>query len=245
MLNILSHLQLRIRANKYKTKNDKGGISYILDQVQSGDTVVDVGAHKGGYLYHLLKKVGVNGQVHAFEPQNNLYKLLVKLKASLGWRNVFISNVALSDCNSKVTLHIPVKTGKTDSPGASIINLEHINTQTMAQDTMTETLDDYCKARNIRPSFIKIDVEGNELKVLKGSASTINTHNPKIMVESEERHIGKERVEEVFAFLLDLGYKGSFIKDDQYVSLDQFDFAQHQDINIKPYCNNFIFEKAS
>ena len=242
MLNILSHLKLKIRANKYKTKNDKGGISYILNQVQSGDTVVDVGAHKGGYLYFMLQKVGIHGQVHAFEPQNNLYNLLIRLKASLGWKNVFISNVALSDCNSNVTLHIPVKPGKSDSPGASILNLEHITSQTRTQDTMTETLDDYCKARNIEPSFIKIDVEGNELKVLKGSVLTINSFRPKIMVESEERHIGKESVEEVFAFFLNLGYKGFFIKDDQYVSIDQFDFIRHQDINIKPYCNNFIFE---
>lgn len=242
MLNFLAHLKLKIRANKYKNKNDKGGISYILNQVQNGDTVLDVGTHKAGYLYFMLQKVGINGQVHAFEPQNNLFNLLIKLKSSLNWNNVFISNTALSDRKSNVTLHIPVKPGKTDSPGASLLNLEHINSETMAQDTVTETLDDYCQSRKIAPSFIKIDVEGNELKVLKGGLSTINSFKPKIMVESEERHIGKESVEEVFAFLLGIGYKGFFIKDDQYIPLGQFEFDKHQNINDKPYCNNFIFE---
>lgn len=243
MLNFLSYLSLRVRANKYKTKNDKGGISYILNQVKSGDTVLDVGAHKAGYLYFMLKRVGNSGQVHAFEPQNNLFRLLMNLKASLKWDNVFISNSALSDCKSKVTLNIPVSGSKTDSPGASILKLEHIKQQTIAQDTNTETLDDYCKRNNIEPSFIKIDVEGNELKVLKGGLLTINTFGPKIMVESEERHIGRDSVKEVLAFLIDLGYSAFFIKDNEYISINQFDFDTHQNINIKPYCNNFIFER--
>jgi len=45
---------------------------------------------------------------------------------------------------------------------------------------------------NLRPFFIKIDVEGNELKVLRGSQETIRMHRPVILVEIQNEALYKE-----------------------------------------------------
>lgn len=241
-MKLLNHLKLLLRANKYKNKNDIGGVSYILNQIENGDTVFDIGCHKAGYLYHMLKKVGKSGEIHAFEPQINLFKDLVNLKNTLKWTNVYISNIALSNILEKVMLHIPIKGSKTDSPGASLLNVFDENQPTVDQEIETDTLDNYCEKHHLEPTFLKIDVEGNEIEVLKGGINTLKKNKPKILIESEERHVGQEKVKEVFSYLENLGYKGKFIRGDQYLPLKEFDFEKHQKLNSKFYCNNFIFE---
>ncbi|MBD3749759.1 MAG: FkbM family methyltransferase [Sphingobacteriales bacterium] len=241
-LKLFNRIKLRLRANKYKNKNDRGGISYVLTQIKSGDMVFDIGCHKAGYLYHMLKKTGKSGEIHAFEPQFNLFKDLIELKNSLKWTNVYISNLALSNISEKVMLHIPIKGSKTDSPGASLLNVFDENQLILNQEIETDTLDKYCDRLNLKPTFLKIDVEGNELEVLKGGINTLKKNKPKILIESEERHVGQEKVREVFSYLENLGYQGKFIKDKEYLPLKEFNFNQHQTLGLKPYCNNFIFE---
>lgn len=55
---------------------------------------------------------------------------------------------------------------------------------------------------NLRPFFIKIDVEGNELKVLRGSQETIRMHQPVILVEIQNESI----YEEISDFMTALRY---------------------------------------
>jgi len=110
------------------------------------------------------------------------------------------------------------------------------------EEVQTETLDSYCKKHNIKPDFLKIDVEGNELNVFIGGIETLKKYRPKILFECEERHVGKEKVLKTFSFLEKMGYKGQFIAGDKILPLSIFDFAIHQNREIKPYCNNFIFE---
>ena len=108
---------------------------------------------------------------------------------------------------------------------------------------MTDTLDLYCKQHNIKPDFLKIDVEGNELKVFQGGVDTLKKYKPKILVEIEAKHVGQERVLETFEFLKAFGYHGHIIHGLIRQPLADFRFDKYQNINDrKNYCNNFIFE---
>lgn len=50
-------------------------------------------------------------------------------------------------------------------------------------------LDDWTKSKDIQKiDFIKIDVEGNEMKTLVGGKNTIQQFKPTLMVEMEQRH---------------------------------------------------------
>lgn len=240
-MKLLELIKLKYRANKYKTRNDVGEVAYIESKLQQGQTVLDIGAHKAGYLYIMLKKIGPAGKVFAFEPQSRLYNYISKMKQLFHWDNVTVEHLALSDENGSVTLFVPAAKGKLTSPGATIAPKEQ-KEYGIQEKVKTETLDSYCERYNITPHFLKIDVEGNELRVFKGGIHTLTTHKPAMIFECEARHIGKDMVMEVFEFLQGLGYQGSFICGGDRKALSEFDFDKHQVEGKPPYCNNFIFE---
>lgn len=243
-MKFIQALKLKLRANKYKKKNDPGGIAYVTSSVKEGQTVLDIGAHKGGYLYHILNGVGDKGRVYAFEPQAKLYKYIKKLKDLFKWDNVTIEHLALSDAAGTVTLFIPAKKkGSKSSPGASIVKHLESPEFVRTEDVFTETLDAYCQRKNIKPDFLKIDVEGNELRIFKGGINILQKHKPKIIVEIEARHVGKEMVLETFQFMESLGYTGHFIHGLIRLPLSEFTIEKYQNTeDMKNYCNNFTFE---
>jgi FkbM family methyltransferase len=242
-MKIIEFLKLAFRAYKYKLRNDRGEIAYVESVLKPGMTVLDIGAHKAGYLYIMLKKVGKTGKVFAFEPQSRLHSYISNLKSLFGWDNVKVEHLALSDEAGKVTLFVPAAKGKLSSPGATIVPGEK-GEYSMKEEVAMETLDNYCRRHSIIPDFLKADVEGNELNVFRGGADTIISCRPTILFECEARHVGREKALETFKYLELLGYNGYFICDERKLSLSLFDFDKHQTPGKKPYCNNFVFEKA-
>jgi FkbM family methyltransferase len=244
MIAFLDKLKLQLRANKYKNKDDKGGIAYILQNIKNGETVLDIGCHKAGYLFFMQQRVGNNGKVVAFEPQSLLYNYIKKIITVCKWQNVKVEHLALSDNKGVVTLFIPTNTkSKASSPGATIVHQSNTDNIDLTEQVDTNTLDTYCLENNLQPNLLKIDVEGNELRVLMGGIEAIKKLKPKILIECEARHVGKEQVNETFNYLLQLGYKGYFINDIHKEALEKFDFEKHQNTNdMKHYCNNFVFE---
>jgi FkbM family methyltransferase len=240
----IEKLKLYYRANKYKTKDDTAGIAYVLEALNKGDTALDIGAHKAGYLYHIRTQVGAHGSIFALEPQTVLYQYLQNIIHIFEWKNVSAHQLALSDAQGIVKLLLPVNAKqKASSPGATIAQLDNGVTFTESEAIATDTLDNFCAAHNIKPNFLKIDVEGNELKVFKGGIKTLKEHKPKIMVEIEARHIGKAQAQETFSFLTNLGYNGFALLHNGKIPLSEFSFEAHQNpANNKNYCNNFAFE---
>jgi FkbM family methyltransferase len=243
-MKLIECLKLQYRATSYKNRKDKGGIFYLRSAIENGQTVFDIGAHKAGYLYYMLKQVGRNGKVFVFEPQSILYQYIIKLKTLFLWENVTIEHLALSDSKGRATLYIPKRRSKqVSSPGATIVEQTERSDIAFTEMVSTETLDSYCNQNNIEPDFLKIDVEGNELRILRGGLDILKRCRPKIYVEIEARHVGQEQVLETFRFMESLGYTGHFIHGLNPVPLRDFSFDKFQSKNdMKNYCNNFTFE---
>ena len=91
----------------------------MLNNLKKGEVVIDVGAHKGGYLYWMSKKVGSKGKVIAFEPQAILCDYLKNLCKRLGLNNVTIENKGVSSVEQTTILYVP-NIGKDSSPGATL-----------------------------------------------------------------------------------------------------------------------------
>ena len=240
----MNALNFNTEQTNTKTGTIGGGVAYINSAITKGQTVLDVGAHKAGYLYWMLKRVGNEGRIFAFEPQTSLYHYIKTLKATFKWDNVTIEHKALSDSVASVILYIPAnKDSKNSSPGATIVEHKECTNIGATETIMTDTLDLYCKQHNIKPDFLKIDVEGNELKVFQGGIDILKKYKPKILVEIEAKHVGQERVLETFEFLKALGYHGHIIHGFIRQPLADFSFDKYQNVNDKKnYCNNFIFE---
>ena len=90
-------LDLRLRALRYRLRLDPAEIAALCGALRPGDTALDIGAHKGGYLYWLQARVGPAGRVIAFEPQPDLADYLGRAMTALGARHVTVEALALSD----------------------------------------------------------------------------------------------------------------------------------------------------
>lgn len=228
------------RALRARWRDQRAELAIIRRHVRRGDTVCDVGAHKGSYTYWLSRWVGNAGRVLAFEPQPSLAAYLRDVAAA---PNVIIEQKALWSGSGTLDLFVPT----TNSPSASLVAKApggtHLKVPVVA-------LDDYVP-REERISLIKLDAEGAELAIFRGAARILSEYRPWLVFECENRHLPEGSVEDVFAFLNGLGYEGFFFRRGAMLPLSAFDPAVHQ----KPsgpqfwdhpdYCNNFLFRPRS
>ena len=111
---------LEYRAWRYRLLKDVAEIKYLRKNLKKGDIAVDIGAHKGGYMYWMLKRVGYQGKVYAFEPQPILFNYLQNLKFKSLKENLVVENKGVSSTRSGFQLYIP-KTEKGSSPSACLL----------------------------------------------------------------------------------------------------------------------------
>lgn len=132
-------------------------------------------------------------------------------------------------------------------PGAALGAAESTSDETIAVPVVA--LDDYFSAAE-KVSLLKIDVEGAELRVMRGAERILKSFHPLLVFECENRHMQDARVEDVFRYLNSLGYRGSFVCRGRVLPISEFDAAIHQRADgewfwkSRDYCNNFIFAKA-
>jgi FkbM family methyltransferase len=236
-MGFLEHIKLLHRAYKYRYVDDKYEIAFLLQHLREGDTVFDIGAHKGGYTYWMDKAVGIHGKVVAFEPQPPGAELLQQL-----FPHLKVAQLAVSDKTGETVLYVKPQSYEVSFEAS--LSSEYPDAFT--QRVKTITLDEYCSRHLLRPRFLKIDVEGHELEVLKGAEQTLRSHRPYLLIEIENRHVGFLKMQNVFELLTSLGYWGSFYWKGQRQPLKNFDHVVHQSVHSLEkhggYANNFMFE---
>jgi FkbM family methyltransferase len=231
------------RAFKAGFRDQKLEIAIARAVIPKGSLVADVGANKGAYLFWLRKAAGAGGTVLAFEPQPLLAAYLSEIVPLMGWRNVVVRPVAISDHSGMQSLHVP---GGGISPGASLEASVLGEQGGETFDCAVSRLDDELRGRGTL-TFLKVDVEGHELAVFKGAFEILNRDKPVILFECEARHLARHSMEDVFEFVKRAGYKGFFLSRNRLIPLSKFDVAVHQKRqkdrfwDEPDYFNNFLF----
>lgn len=161
--------------------------------IKPGDTVVDVGANIGVFARALTQMVGPEGVVIAIEAQYENWSLLDKNTKSLN--NVLPMNRA---CGAE--------SGKLKIPALSSLNHKNYGRIELGKDgtaeVSVEPLDDIILKSGVI-SFIKIDVEGMELDVLRGAVQTIKRYKPILYIENDR----PDKSGELIAYIRSLGYR--------------------------------------
>ncbi|MCH7971563.1 MAG: FkbM family methyltransferase [Chloroflexi bacterium] len=142
---------------------------WMLQHTAPDDVVLDIGGHQG--LWSMIFATSASeGEVHMFEtsPINSDAARQNMILNSIS--NVTINNVAMSDKVGEITV--------VDSSGGVVAAGAIGNELTVPADTG----DKYCRTNQIKPTLVKIDVEGWEVPVLKGMAGVLATC-PKIILE--------------------------------------------------------------
>jgi FkbM family methyltransferase len=187
--------------------HDQNMLPLILKHIYRGDTVVDVGAFIGDHTIAYSEKVGTRGKVIAFEPNPDAFECLKFNMQKC--ENVVSRNEAAGLSGKVVLIKHPENIGMTyvenSDKGFKTVSIDSLNL-------------DKC-------NFIKIDVEGFELNVLKGAEQTLKRFKPALLIEINTFALARNNVtnQDVFDYLTELGYSYRNIYTQQGILNEQLD----------------------
>ncbi len=176
--------------------------------LRPGDTFIDGGANIGLLSIIAAWCVGATGRVYAMEPNPAIFERLAWHASANRLSQLAPLPIGLSDRAEELVLRIP----GTDNSGAATFAPvpERYRGVVRHHSVAHVTRADAMPNLNIRGElFVKLDVEGFELRALRGMASLIDTHRPLIVCEVNDEMLtmaGASRAE-VFAFMAERGYR--------------------------------------
>jgi len=156
-------------------------LAFVQKFLQPGMTVLDIGAHQGLYSLVASRRVGRSGRVFSFEPSPRERRAL-RLNLAINFsRNVTVEALALGSQETTADLYV-VQGNQT---GCNSLRPPDVYSSTLPIRVQVTTLDQWLSQLGISSiDFIKLDVEGAELDVLKG-ASTFLQIRPRPMILAE------------------------------------------------------------
>jgi len=170
--------------------------------VQAGDVVFDIGANIGYYTLLLARSTGAAGHVYAFEPEPENFRLLEKNIAANGYQNVTAFNKAVGETSATRKLYLHEFNKGDHRMYESGDGRKHIPVECVS-------LDELLGGQNVRPDWIKMDVQGAEGLVLQGMREILGSGGRlKLLTEFWPYALDRagSRPEEFLRTLLDYGF---------------------------------------
>lgn len=174
------------RSIYYFGEYEAGTLSVFRKYLHEGDIFLDVGAYIGFLSLAAARFVGRSGLVYAVEPHPFNYKILRENVLLNGFKNVCLMNIALGKETSEARIY--------DRPSinrgsASLICPLNMSLKSGSTVRLT-TIDTLIEQGQVQlPDLIKIDVEGFELEVLKGTRALLaGPKAPWLCIECSELH---------------------------------------------------------
>ncbi|MCS4136389.1 FkbM family methyltransferase [Salinibacter ruber] len=180
----------------------------LIDLVEPGDFMIDIGAHFGYVSLLGSRLVGSSGRVLGFEPNPRSFSIAQRNLAPFPQAEV--RQMAVLDRKGSVSLEDrPIQ----DSAFNSIVSgASKVNSPTV--DVPAISLDEILSERSRPLDLLKCDAEGAEEKVLRGAAGIIEEDRPFVVLEvgMEGEGYGR-RLEEIKVTAEDAGYE---VRDFEY-----------------------------
>jgi FkbM family methyltransferase len=181
----------------FKTKETEVR-KYIKDVMQAEDVFFDIGANIGVFSVYAAK-MHPKSTIYSFEPEySNLNLLKNNILRNKVNEQVNIFSVGISDEAGFSKLHL----SSTDAGAAvhtesknNIVTTDEGYEVVWGEGIMTTTLDEFCQYLQIIPNCLKIDTDGNELKILKGASSTLKNIRLKSLIIEMPLHDEKQLAE--------------------------------------------------
>lgn len=161
------------------------GIMTILRSSAPNLVALDIGANIGVHSVVLSSEVGEMGSVYAFEAQRIIFNMLAGNVALNSLSNVFCFHNAVSDTSDFIDIPIfdygkPMSFGSVEFGGQQKEYIGQLPIEGSSDKVLGVVIDEMNFSQI---NFMKIDVEGMEIKVLKGAEKSISKFRPFILIE--------------------------------------------------------------
>lgn len=201
--------EIRFNVSDYQNYNEwrvlfnvfHEGTRKLFDCIQPNDVILDVGANIGYYSLNFAKKAST-GSVFSFEPDKKNFQKLIQNIELNEFPNIYVYQIALGSKNKEVNIERvdPKNSGANRIAVHSRLNTSKVNMM---------TLDNWSEPFNFKGiDWIKIDVEGWELEVIKGAKKILSSHKPKLFIELSDINLKNygSSPKKLLELLFSLGY---------------------------------------
>lgn len=204
--------------------------------IKPGDTVIDIGANIGAHTLVFSQLVGKTGWVLAMEPHRIHFHGLCANLALNCIHNTKAVNIGVSDRNCVMRLTPLDMNEETFSKPDNYGNIR-LGQWPEGEPVIVKKLDHLGLHKC---DFIKADVEGMELEILRGAVETIKKLQPILYVEADQDETARNAVG---VFMDTLGYN-VYVHDTPLFNPNNY-FHHSEDVFIKPdgrpeHAYNFI-----
>ena len=191
----------------YRGSYEAGTIHLLSKCLRENDIFFDVGSNIGLMSIVASKFVGRNGKVYSFEPEREVFSILQENIRLNQLENVYTYKVACG--STKQRRLVLYKNEGINRGSASLIKLQE---DSQREEVSVETLDDFVgdvlaeEITDLR--MIKIDVEGWELEVLKGSKNLLcSPKAPIICIEYSNLHpVYNGRLLDIYNYIVSINH---------------------------------------
>ena len=166
-------------------------LAYLSTALRPGQVFVDVGANEGLFSLLAASLVGRGGAVLAVEPSSReRLRLEENLRMNgMDWVRVRPEAVAESAGRLELAIADPLHPGQSTLgspiwPRTTVTGKELVDVTTLDRLVDEEGLD--------RIDLVKLDVEGAELRVLRGSATVLRRYRPPLLLELQDESLRRQ-----------------------------------------------------
>jgi FkbM family methyltransferase len=199
----------------YRVIRDDLATQAVLAAVLRPDShVIDIGANRGEVLEQMIR-LAPNGRYLAYEPIPDLSRQLAER-----FPRAIVRQVALAQETGTSTFH-----HVSDAPAYSGLRLRddlppHVGRVDEIKVQVRRLDDDL--PEDFHPALIKVDVEGAEVKVVRGALSTLRRSRPVVLFEHGRAELYETTSDELWDMLSECGYRIFNSEGDGPYSRDQF-----------------------
>ncbi len=190
-------------------------VNVLCQIAQPGDCILDIGAHRGDVSGALAKSTQGTAPIYAFECHPQHYFHLAKRAGDCPSIHPFCK--AMSDRIGHSTFYFGLEpqVDQASTLMPELANKDRLGEGFTSLRVETDTVDQFCQRQDLKPTFMKIDVEGAESLVFSGAKMIVEKHRPALVFE--HGYSQRAPVAWYFNWLSQLGY--------QFFAIDLFVFA--------------------
>jgi FkbM family methyltransferase len=155
-------------------------LKFLRSVCKPGSTFIDIGANIGWFTLAAAQNAGPTGAVYAFEPAPAIFRRLsqnVALNQNASCGSITLINKAVADCEGEVPFY------ESTDGNSGLSSMRDIGSPSNERVMVPVTVLDAMLGSLPSVTLIKMDIEGAEMKALRGMRALIERDHPVLVIE--------------------------------------------------------------